>query len=258
MAAVLAGCLLLVSSSAQEVSQESVNVVLLADGVEKHIQTEQVSVAEVLARSKIVLGELDRVTPDLEQRVDDGTTIKVVRVRRQVVTRQGNLVPPTKARYDRRVGRPIVLHPGMPGLVSQLVKTYTKDGEVTQERVLQSHVLRQPVAKTIVVGRNNRRLPSRGGPPLIMVATAYDPGPRSCGKYASGRTAVGVKAGRGVVAVDPSVIPLGTRLYIDRYGEAVAADVGRAIRGRRIDLGFDTYQEARRFGRRVVRVYILD
>jgi 3D (Asp-Asp-Asp) domain-containing protein len=240
-----------------------VNAVLLADGQEKHIEVDvgagrHISVAEVLARGKIALGELDRVIPELEQKVADGTVIRVVRVRREVVTRHVNLPAPTQARHDKRVGRPILLHPGAPGIVSQRVKTYTKDGEVTQEQVLQSRVVRQPVARRVVLGRNNRPLPSRGGLPLIMVATAYDPGPRSCGKYASGRTAVGMKAGRGVVAVDPSVIPLGTRVYVEGYGEAVAGDVGRAIKGRRIDLGFDTYEEARRFGRRVVRVHILD
>lgn len=267
IAVVLGSSPILVSSSAQEISQEpairpgQINVLLLADGQESHaaiFDLGHISVAEVLARNKIALGELDRVAPDLDQEVADGTVIRVVRVRREVVTRDATLPPPTQARHDRRVGRPIVLHPGSPGLVSQRVKTYTKDGEVTQEQVLQSRIVRQAVARRIVVGRNNRPLPSRGGLPLIMVATAYDPGPLSCGKYASGRTAVGMKAGRGVVAVDPSVIPLGTRLYVEGYGEAVAGDVGRAIKGRRIDLGFDTYGEACRFGRRVVRVRILD
>ena len=265
VAVVVGSSSLVVSSSAQDISQESANwrIVLLADGQEKHIEVAveaggPISVAEALARGKIALGELDRVIPELEQKVADGTVIRVVRVRREVVTRHVNLPAPTQARHDKRVGRPILLHPGAPGIVSQRVKTYTKDGEVTQEQVLQSRVVRQPVARRVVLGRNNRPLPSRGGLPLIMVATAYDPGPRSCGKYASGRTAVGMKAGRGVVAVDPFVIPLGTRVYVEGYGEAVAGDVGRAIKGRRIDLGFDTYEEARRFGRRVVRVHILD
>ncbi|MFS8542968.1 MAG: 3D domain-containing protein, partial [Limnochordales bacterium] len=64
-------------------------------------------------------------------------------------------------------------------------------------------------------------------------------------------------AGPGVVAVDPGVIPLGTRVYIPGYGIALAADVGSAIRGHRIDLAFDTYREALHYGRRWVKVYIL-
>ncbi|MCX8053988.1 MAG: 3D domain-containing protein, partial [Armatimonadetes bacterium] len=92
---------------------------------------------------------------------------------------------------------------------------------------------------------------------LTMHATAYDPGPRSCGRYATGRTACGLQAGYGVVAVDPRVIPLGTHLYIEGYGHAIAGDRGRAIKGNRIDLGFSTYKEAIRFGRKRVTVHVL-
>jgi len=91
-----------------------------------------------------------------------------------------------------------------------------------------------------------------------MVATAYYPGPESTGKSADGITATGMRAGHGVVAVDPRVIPLGTRLYIPGYGLAVAGDVGGAIKGLRIDLGFSTLREALHFGRRRVTVYVLD
>ena len=81
-----------------------------------------------------------------------------------------------------------------------------------------------------------------------MIATAYSPDPESTGPWADGVTATGVKAGYGIAAVDPDVIPLGTRLYIPGYGHALAADVGGAIKGNRIDLCFDTHQEAVRFG----------
>jgi 3D (Asp-Asp-Asp) domain-containing protein len=93
---------------------------------------------------------------------------------------------------------------------------------------------------------------------MIMEATAYDPGPISCGKYADGYTAIGMKAEKGVVAVDPRVIPMRTRLYVEGYGLAIAADTGGAIKGNRIDLCFPTYQEALRYGRRTVKVYLLD
>jgi 3D (Asp-Asp-Asp) domain-containing protein len=97
---------------------------------------------------------------------------------------------------------------------------------------------------------------------MSMVATAYDPGPASTGKSpghpAYGITASGMRAGYGVVAVDPRVIPLGTRLYIPGYGNAIAGDTGGAIKGQRIDLGYATYNEAIRFGRQTVTVYVLD
>jgi 3D (Asp-Asp-Asp) domain-containing protein len=62
---------------------------------------------------------------------------------------------------------------------------------------------------------------------------------------------------RGIVAVDPNVIPMGTKLYVEGYGEAIAADQGGAIKGNRIDLFFGSHQEALNFGKRTVKVTIL-
>ncbi len=71
-----------------------------------------------------------------------------------------------------------------------------------------------------------------------------------------GRTATGLPVGWGIVAVDPSVIPLGTKLSIPGYGEGVAADVGGAVRGATIDLWFPTVAQAHAWGRRTVTVTI--
>lgn len=69
-----------------------------------------------------------------------------------------------------------------------------------------------------------------------------------------GRTATGLPVGPGIVAVDPSVIPLGTRLTIPGYGEGVAADTGSAVRGNTIDLWFPTLADALAWGRRTVTI----
>ena len=111
----------------------------------------------------------------------------------------------------------------------------------------------------------HRHLSSREfRPPLryqqkrTMEATAYEPGPTSNGQWSTGYTATGLKAGMGVVAVDPEMIPLRTRLYVEGYGYAIAGDVGSGVKGNRIDLGFATVEECVRFGRRDVVVYVLD
>ena len=72
-----------------------------------------------------------------------------------------------------------------------------------------------------------------------------------------GRTATGLPVGKGIVAVDPKVIPLRSRLFVPGYGKGIAADVGSAIKGRIIDLWFPTVDEARAWGRRsvVITVY---
>ena len=86
-----------------------------------------------------------------------------------------------------------------------------------------------------------------------MEATAYLPTDGS----ATGTTAMGIPARRGVVAVDPGVIPLGSRVYIPGYGVAIAADTGGAIRGQKVDLCMETYGECMNFGRRNIEVYVL-
>ncbi|WP_337617511.1 3D domain-containing protein [Acidaminococcus timonensis] len=86
-----------------------------------------------------------------------------------------------------------------------------------------------------------------------METTGYspqDPG-------VTGITYSGLPMRRGVVAVDPVLIPLGTRMYIMGYGEGYACDIGSAIKGNKIDLAFDNRGQALEWGRRRVRVYIL-
>ena len=88
---------------------------------------------------------------------------------------------------------------------------------------------------------------------LTMEASAYLPTDGG----GNGITASGMVAQRGVVAVDPDIIPLGTRLYIPGYGEAIAADTGGMIQGHMIDLCMESYGEAMQFGRRDITVYVL-
>jgi 3D (Asp-Asp-Asp) domain-containing protein len=96
---------------------------------------------------------------------------------------------------------------------------------------------------------------------LTMSATAYTCDYQSTGKSSDdpgfGRTASGLKAAYGVVAVDPSVIPLGAKLYIKGYGYAVAGDTGSAIKGMRIDLFLNTEWAYSQFGRQTIKVYVL-
>ena len=97
---------------------------------------------------------------------------------------------------------------------------------------------------------------------LRMEATAYTAGFSCTGKLPCDPwyriTASGMEVRHGVVAVDRTVIPLGTRLYVEGYGFAVAADVGGAIRGNKIDLFMECINAARRFGRRHINVWILE
>ena len=74
----------------------------------------------------------------------------------------------------------------------------------------------------------------------------------------NGITATGLRARKGIVAVDPRIIPLGTKLYIPGYGEALAADTGGWIKNDRIDLCFESLEECFKFGRRKIKVYLVE
>jgi 3D (Asp-Asp-Asp) domain-containing protein len=87
-------------------------------------------------------------------------------------------------------------------------------------------------------------------------ATAYTLQVDAVAYSLPGSTALGIPVRRGVVAVDPRLIPLGTKLHVPGYGKAVAADVGVAIRGRIIDLWFPTLRAARSWGRRTVTITV--
>lgn len=93
---------------------------------------------------------------------------------------------------------------------------------------------------------------------LTLEATGYDPGPVDNSRGHVGTTKTGERARFGIVAVDPRLIPLGTRVYVEGYGPGLAADIGGAIKGRRIDLCFNSTHQARAWGRRPVRVWIVD
>jgi uncharacterized protein YabE (DUF348 family) len=225
-------------------------------------------VRDVLAKAQISYSTEDRIWPGLDTVVHANQVIRVVRVKSEIVTKQVVLNPAVEYQKDLRLerGEQKVLRTGTPGLAERRVKITYEDGWETGVVTLAERILKpaldtvialgiKPVVRTLETSRGSYRYLEL----KLMDATAYYPGPESCGIYAiNGRTFLGKKAGFGLVAVDPRVIPLGTKLYIEGYGPAEAADKGSAIKGNRIDLCFETYREAEMFGRRPVKVYILE
>jgi 3D (Asp-Asp-Asp) domain-containing protein len=147
------------------------------------------------------------------------------------------------------------------GQNGKVVRTYTvffKNGKPVS-KTLESTERIEPVDKIVQIGISGYQ-PSRSRfvkqRTLTMTATAYDPSPRTI-PGTTGRTANGMRARYGLVAVDRRVIPLGTLLYVEGYGFAIAADTGGAIKGNKIDLCYNTRSEALQFGRRKVTVHIL-
>jgi 3D (Asp-Asp-Asp) domain-containing protein len=163
--------------------------------------------------------------------------------------------------FSRTVGpgRVVKVRDGAPGSLLRTYRVFFKDGK-PYRKVLSSEERVEPQSAQMLMGRTGfqqSRHKFERSRVLTMTATAYDPSPRTIGPRATGRTKTGMKAGFGVVAVDPRVIPLGTLVFVEGYGFAIAADIGSAIKGMKIDLCYDDRATALRFVRQPVRVHIL-
>lgn len=242
-------------------------VEIAAAGKTTEFKTIARPVKEVLARAGIKFDDDDIIKPGLEMVVEPDSKIRIIEVRKEVVTKQVAINPETEYRSDKNLERGVrkIIRFGKSGLAEHQIQMTYHDGVLIKQTTLTKKVVKpvvneliavgtKPVIRTLVTSRGSYRYVEV----RVMEATAYYPGPESCGKYADGYTYTGKKAGYGVVAVDPRVIKLGTQLYIEGYGKAEAADIGSAIKGNKIDLCYETYEEALRVGRKKVKVYILE
>ena len=95
---------------------------------------------------------------------------------------------------------------------------------------------------------------------FLMTATAYYPGPECCWPHDNWKTATGADAGKGCIAIDPENGPLkfGQRVFVEGYGYGICNDVGGAITEWEIDLCYDTLKEAKEYGRKLVKVWVLE
>lgn len=241
-------------------------VQVAVDGSVQTIYTTRVPVKDVLTLTSFSLGNDDKVSPSLDSIVNPGCKIKVIRVEQETIKEQYSIPAASEKKADSSLtkGQERVLEKGSPGEGERTIKVVYEDGKEVSRETVEERVLQPPVNKVIAYGTKKpvttkavAKVASRGDSSNLSYkrvlqarSTAYGP---NAGKY----TATGAKAGRGSIAVDPSVIPLGTRLYVDGYGHGVANDVGGAIKGNTVDVYFPSDAECRRWGVRTVKVYIL-
>ncbi len=266
-AALVLPMLVVVGSNRNDVAKAQGLTLTLAairvDGNDLVVRTSGRTVGEILFDAQVDVGEMDKVVPEQSTVYKEGMTIKVVRIREAQVEKTVPIGFNTVKTFTKALGPGVVktTRPGQHG--AKVVKYHVRyeDNKVVDKTLLDAQVVSTPKNRVVSIGSRGNYM-SRGEfttrKVMRMEASAYDPGPGSCGPRATGRTSCGLRAGYGVVAVDPRVIRLGTRLYIEGYGMAVAGDIGRAIKGNRIDLGYKTRSEALRFGRRSVIVHILE
>lgn len=203
-----------------------------------------------------------QVYPGLDTEVTPDMTIHIISPTNKLTTETRDIPYEVEMRNNDNLprGRQNVISPGQNG---QEKVTYReiKVGSETVRQELHREVLSEPVPEIVEVGTgNNLNMieTSRGfvryRSARTVEASAYTMAEGS----GTGLTSTGVVPYHGVVAVDPDVIPYGTRMYIPGYGFAVAADCGGAINGNTIDLFMEDYGDAISWGRRDVTVYFLE
>jgi uncharacterized protein YabE (DUF348 family) len=222
-----------------------------------------------LEEAEVYVGQLDRVEPSVDTAIASDLTVTIKRVEEQVVEETVDVEFENKVvkSDELDVGTVRVVQKGQQGQKQLSVKITYEDGKEVDRQVIGEKILKQAINGLREEGTKTTLVTSRGKTynfvkSITMSATAYDSSFESCGKHEGdpyyGITASGMKVKPGIVAVDPRVIPLGTWLYVEGYGEALAADTGGAIKGNKIDLFYESPKTVKNFGRRKVKVYVLD
>lgn len=244
------------------------------NGTVKTYKTSCKTVKELLSDLKIKVDDDDIVIPDLDTELKSEGKISIIKVDVKVIEKEVEAPFKTIKKKNKELThkQSKILIQGVNGKNKVKCKEYYAGDKLIKEEVIHVETLVKPIDQVFEEGTKDVFTNDRGDftarKAIKMVATAYEAGPRSTGKRPGdkgyGITASGARAKRGTVAVDPRVIPLGTKLYVKSltpgvpdYGFAIAQDTGGAIKGNKIDLFMDTVWECLQFGRRPVMVYIL-
>lgn len=230
--------------------KRSIPIVVQLDGRTIRARTHRERVGDVLADLGVVLTGQDYTVPSLDAPVTENAVIRVVRVSEQFVMEQEPIPFDTVWQPDPEleIDNERLLQPGASGVMERRIRVRYEDGNEVSRTVDSAYVAVPPTTQIFGYGTMIvvRTLDTPFGPieywrKLRMLATSYSAStagvPRSSPYF--GRTATGMQMRYGIVAVDPRVIPLGSRVYVPGYGIGLAGDTGGAIKRNRIDLGYD-------------------
>lgn len=233
------------------------SVVLDMDGVPRMVTTDKATVGELLEDiaqnmdTEYILenaSETDAITDEME--------ISLVSVTEKTVSTTKTVPYETVERTNNELasGETRVVQEGINGTAAVIETEIYHVTELVDTVFVEENIVTEPVDKIVEVGPENVIDGYTYSRAISVKATAYTPYDAGC----NGITATGTKAGKGTVAVDPSVIPLGSKVYVPGYGVAVAADTGGAIKGNRLDVCYTSLSDAYSWGVRHVTVYVLE
>lgn len=229
----------------------SLPVTLRVNGEDRPLRTRQAMVSGLLGEVGLALSGADYTVPAIGTPLSAGMSVEVVRVREEVVIEERPI--PFETTYvpdpDLELDQQEVIQDGHDGTLARQVRVRYEDGLAVSRAVEGEWVAEEPSAEVVAYGTRIiiRTLTTPQGGTyqywrrMHMLATSYSPltaGDKQPGDPRFGISGTGAEVQRGIVAVDPRVVNLYTNLYVPDYGFGQALDVGGAVKGMRVDLGY--------------------
>lgn len=231
-----------------------------------NVKTIEKTVDEILADNDIVLNEFDEVIPAKDTIVKGFSDITIKRITKIRETTKAPIkfkktIEPTA---KLNLGETKIITQGVNGEKLDTIEITFTDGNETNRKVIDTEIIKHPINEVAYKGTQGIIDTKTGESLKYKKSLAVEASAYSTEGWKSKHTATGTLARVGAIAVDPKVIPLGSKLYVTSpdgkswiYGHAVAEDTGGAIKGNKIDLFFNTQKECINFGRQKAMVYIL-
>jgi len=225
-------------------------VTVQVDGRTLRTRTHRERIDKVLADLNVVLTGQDYALPPLDAPLEDDAAIRVVRVAERFEIQQEPIPFETawQADPDLEIDHQRLLQEGVRGIRERRIRVRYEDGVEVARQIENVYVAVPPTTKVMGYGTQIiiRTMDTPHGTieywrTVRVLATSYSASTAGTPKDAPwyGRTRLGLPMRFGIVAVDPKIIPLGSNVYVPGYGIGFAGDTGGAIKGRRIDLGYD-------------------
>ncbi|MCR8746544.1 3D domain-containing protein [Romboutsia lituseburensis] len=275
----LAG-IIAISLSGFGYSLSSKEVTLVVKGKEKNLSTHKSNVKKLLDEQDVKYDGNDIVTLELDRKIKNGDRIEVIDVREQTIREKKEIPYETKIVDDKNLlkGNSTVSTEGETGRNELVYKITYYNGKKVDKKFIKEEEVSHPINKVIQKGiKEEVKVASSRGETTRMIPTLnsydttiknYDDTSKTDGKQISVEataytghniTSTGTKPKWGTIAVDPTIIPYGTKVYIPQFGKTfIAEDCGSAIKGNKIDIYMYDKEEVYNWGRKNIEVYIVE
>ena len=236
-------------------------VVLIVDGQEIEVNSSQSNVQGVLDENEIEYDSNYVISEDLDTSLKDGMKIEVKQVEKKTIIETEEIPYDTVVKKDKSLlkGETRVSQKGKKGMKELVYEVVYEDGQPISKILLEENIVTKAKNKIIKKGtkekektESKKKSTSKNslGKKITVSATAYS---------GDGITATGTVPRWGTIAVDPTIIPYGTKVYIPQFDEYfIAEDCGGGIKGNKIDIFMNSESQCDNWGKRSIDIYIVE